>query len=301
MKFISIAAIILSTVFVVNSAPVGGVSDTNSNVTTTSSASPVISGKFFDRVVIFIFENENYKEVHNDPYFGSLAAKHNGVELSNFFALTHPSQPNYIGLISGSTSGTFLDFKSNINRNSIVDLLETKNISWKSYQQGYTGNCDTSMRIGTYARKHNPFMSMTNIQKNTKRCANIVNADQLDTDISNNSVPQFVFFTPDMNNCGHDTSLQYASKWFEGFLEPRIVKDNFTKNTMFVSTWDEAKDYLIPNQVQTVLFGPSFKHKSNTTSDNTKYDHYSILKTIEDNWDLGNLGENDVNAVAISL
>jgi acid phosphatase len=203
-----------------------------------------------------------------------------------------------------------------------VDLLEAKNISWKSYQEAYTGNCDTSMRIGTYARKHNPFMSMTNIQKDSNRCVNIVNADQLDTDISNNDVPQFVFYTPDMNNCGHDTSLQYASKWFEGYLEPRIAKENFTKNTMFVSTWDEAKDYLIPNQVQTVLFGPSFKRSSNASSDSTKYNHYSLLKTIEDNvrtwnlkkrsetythsflshqWDLGNLGENDAKATAISL
>lgn len=139
------------------------------------------------------------------------------------------------------------------------------------------------MRIGTYARKHNPFMSMTNIQKDSNRCVNIVNADQLDVDISNDNVPQFVFYTPDMNNCGHDTSLQYASKWFEGYLEPRIVKENFTKNTMFVSTWDEAKDYLIPNQVQTVLFGPSFKRSSNASSDSTKYNHYSLLKTIEDN------------------
>ncbi|KAI8329924.1 phosphoesterase family-domain-containing protein [Chlamydoabsidia padenii] len=273
----------------------------NTSNTTITSGVTTAPGRYFDRVVIFIFENENYKTVHNDAYFGKLASKHNGIELSNYFALTHPSQPNYIGLISGSTSGTFLDFESKINRNSIVDLLEAKNISWKSYQQAYTGNCDTSMRIGTYARKHNPFMSMTNIQEDSKRCANIVNADQLDIDIRNDNVPQFVFYTPDMNNCGHDTSLQYASNWFEGFLEPRITKENFTRNTMFVSTFDEAKDYLIPNQVQTVLFGPSFKRSSSTSSDNTKYNHYSLLKTIEDNWDLGNLGEGDAKAVGISL
>lgn len=52
---------------------------------------------------------------------------------------------------------------------------------------------------------------------------------------------------------------------------------------MFVSTWDEAKNYLIPNKIQTVLFGPDFKRSSNSTNDNTEYNHYSLLRTIEDN------------------
>jgi acid phosphatase len=55
-------------------------------------------------------------------------------------------------MISGSTSGVFLDFDSTINRNSIVDLLEAKNISWKSYQQAYPGNCNTNTQVGTYYR-----------------------------------------------------------------------------------------------------------------------------------------------------
>jgi hypothetical protein len=38
--------------------------------------------------------------------------------------------------------------------------------------------------------KHNPFISFPSITKNATRCAKIVNADQLDTDIANNAVPQ---------------------------------------------------------------------------------------------------------------
>lgn len=55
------------------------------------------------------------------------------------------------------------------------------------------------MRIGNYARKHNPFISFTNVQKNPEWCAKIVNSDQLDIDIDNDQVPQFVFFTPDVS------------------------------------------------------------------------------------------------------
>ncbi|KAF7721347.1 hypothetical protein EC973_004847 [Apophysomyces ossiformis] len=225
----------------------------------------------------------------------------NRVVLSNYMALTHPSQPNYIGLITGSLSGVWNDLEVNVNRKSIVDLLEAKGITWKSYQEAYSGGCDTKMRIGTYARKHNPFMSIVNIQQNPDRCAKIVSADQLDTDIANDEVPQFVFYTPDMNDDSHDTNMPYASKWFEGFLEPRIGKTELNKNTMFVATFDENFTYTIKNQIMTVLFGPDFKRSSNKAEDDTPYNHYSLLRTIEDNWDLGNLGQKDVDATPIQL
>jgi hypothetical protein len=55
-------------------------------------------------------------------------------------------------MVSGSTDGVFLDFDSTINRKSIVDLLDAKGISWKSYQQAYPGNCNTASSVGTYYR-----------------------------------------------------------------------------------------------------------------------------------------------------
>ncbi|KAI9301392.1 phosphoesterase family-domain-containing protein [Cunninghamella echinulata] len=285
MKLFSIAATCLASIFIVKAAPV----------------SNIVSGKHFDRVVIFIFENENYSKVHSDPFFGSLATKYN--------ALTHPSQPNYIGLITGSLDGVTDDSEVTVDRPSIIDLLEAKGISWKGYMEGYDGSsgCNTVMKSGTYARKHDPFMSVQSIQTNKDRCAKIVNADELLDDIAKDQVPQFVFYTPDMNNDGHDTSLTFASNWFQGFLEGTdgqkgvIDEPAFNTNTMFVSTWDEAKDYTIANQVQTVLFGPDFKKSSTATSDNTKYDHYSLLHTIEDNWSLGDLGQKDHSANLINL
>ncbi|ORZ01916.1 phosphoesterase family-domain-containing protein [Absidia repens] len=261
-----------------------------------------VSGKFFDRVVIVIFENIDYADAHKNPYFSSLADKHNGVELTNFTALTHPSQPNYIGLISGSTEGCIDDELVNLDRDTIVDLLEKKHVSWKSYQQGFPGDCALDMTHGKYARKHNPFISFKNIQTNPDRCAKIVNADELTEDIKNDTVPQFVFFTPDMDNDGHDTNLTAAANWFESFIEPLMKEKTLTKNTMFVSTFDEAEHYTnVPNGIQTVLFGPDFKRKSDAKSDDKPYNLYSILRTVEDNWDLGTLNLVDRIATPLDL
>ncbi|CAO3621712.1 unnamed protein product [Cunninghamella blakesleeana] len=265
-----------------------------------TSTSSIVHGKFFDRVVIFIFENQDYSKVIKNKYFKSLPKKHNGILLTNYFATTHPSQPNYIALISGSTAGTKEDDKSDIKRQNIVDLLEKKKITWKSYQEDYPGNCNTKMDIKNYARKHNPFMSFVNISKNKKRCANIVNSKQLDEDIKNNQVPQFVFYTPDLKNDAHDTNIKYASRWFKKYLEKRINNKAFNQKTMFVVTFDED-DGGGNNKVYTSLFGPDFHPHNTSGKDKKKYNHYSLLRTIEDNWNLGTLKQHDEKATPIDL
>lgn len=88
-----------------------------------------------------------------------------------------------------------------------------------------------------------------------------------------------------MDNSAHDTSISYASNWFKNYLEGSdniIQKPAFNKNTMFVSTWDEDSGSTA-NKIQTVLFGPDFHKSTTATTDNTKYTHYSLLRTIEDN------------------
>ena len=97
-------------------------------------------------------------------------------------------------MISGSTKGTKEDDESNIDRKNIVDLLEAKDISWKTYQEDYPRNCNKKMDIDKYVINHNPFMSFKNISTNKKRCAKIVNSIQLDKDIANvSSNVRFIF------------------------------------------------------------------------------------------------------------
>lgn len=158
------------------------------------------------------------------------------------------------------------------------------------------------MDIKGYARKHNPFISFKNIQNNKSRCAKIVNSKQLDKDIKSNSVPQFVFYTPNVrilcfdyfiqgffffflqiDNDAHDTNMAYGSRWLKKLLSTRIKQKAFNKNTMFVVTFDEDDGASDNNKVLTILFGPDFHPSSNKKKDSTKYNHYSLLRTIEDN------------------
>ncbi|HEV2376094.1 MAG TPA: alkaline phosphatase family protein, partial [Streptosporangiaceae bacterium] len=65
----------------------------------------------FDHLVVVVMENKNYSDIigrpDEAPYINSLAT--GGALFSNSFAVTHPSQPNYLALFSGSTQGVTSD------------------------------------------------------------------------------------------------------------------------------------------------------------------------------------------------
>ncbi|CAG8440999.1 11164_t:CDS:2 [Scutellospora calospora] len=258
----------------------------------------IVPGIYFDRIFLVIFENTDYIKAIQQPYLQDLMNRSNGLLLSNYFAIAHPSLPNYIATVYGSTAGITDDDAHNVSGKNIVDLLEANGITWKAYMENYPGNCFTGdfapPDTVLYARKHNPFISMVGISTNPSYCSKIVPATQLDSDITSNKVPQFAYYVPNQNNDGHDTGVEFAMDWFEDWFESRLQKSSFTTNTLFFITFDED-DYGDNNHIFSGLFGYPVKPPNNH-SDDTLYNHYSFLSTVEENWDLEDLGRNDVNA-----
>ena len=250
------------------------------------------SGKYFDHIVFVVFENTNYSAAMKQPFFASLATK--GANFSNFLALTHPSQANYIALTSGSMNGVKGDGKVDLNVQNVVDLLEAKNLTWKVYVEDYPGNCFTGDSSGNYARKHNPLISYVDIQKNPSRCGKIVNATQFDKDIASGSLPNYVFFVPNLKDDGHDTGVAYADKWYSQKFGPLLNNADFMKNTVLVSTFDES-GASAKNQIYTSVVGPAVKAGDYPQN----LDIYSLLILVEQNWNLGNLGKSDATAMAL--
>jgi phospholipase C len=169
--------------------------------------------------------------------------------------------------------------------------MEPRGLTWKAYQENYPGKCfDEFQHDMLYVRIHNPFIIFDNIRNNNQRCSNIVNSDQLYTDIQNDELPNLMYYTPNLNNDGHDTGLEYANNYLSKML-PRLLNDNrFMDNrTLVFITFDED-DYFHDNGVYTMLIG-SMIHQG--VVDETLYSHYSLLRTIEDNWNLGTLGRNE--------
>lgn len=248
------------------------------------------SGKYFDRAIFVILENTNYSEAEKQPFLKLLS--NNGTHFSNFSAVTHPSQGNYVALTSASLNGVLSDGNYDLQVNNIVDLLESHNLTWKVYAEGYPGNCFTGSKKGKYVRKHNPFISYVNVQKNLDRCKNIVEASQFDQDSTTGTLPNYVFYIPDLDNDGHDTSVSFADKWYKQRFAPYLNNSQFMSNTILITTFDESENLFDKNRIYTSIVGPAVK-KINV-EDNLNF--YSLIKLIEENWELGDLGKNDVNA-----
>lgn len=246
-------------------------------------------------MLLVILENTDYSVAIADPNLKAFA--NSGVLFSNWLAIGHPSQPNYIAMTSGSTNGIKNDNSKTINVQNVADILEAQGLTWKSYQEDWPGNCFTGAVSSNnlYFRKHNPFISYKDIQTNPTRCARIVDSSQLAIDMSNHATPTFSWYTPNINDDGHDTNVTFAGTWLNGFLTSTGATSYFD---VVLVIFDENSG-TIPNQVYAAIAGKAVTNPG--TTDNTALDHYSVLKTLETNFGLGNLGKNDVTATAFSL
>lgn len=245
----------------------------------------------FNHIIMIVLENASYDEAMSNPYLRSLAQQ--GALFSNFTAVSHPSYPNYLAMVGGSTFNRTSDSQTTLHAASIADLLEARGLTWKGYAEDYPGNCFLGDRSGRYARKHVPFLSFASIQSNPSRCAQVVGADQFQTDWKNRQLPNFAFFTPNLDDDGHDTDLATASKWLENFLTPLLSDGPGMQSTLIEITFDESDSHFDNNQILTLFMGPMVQPGANIS---THYNHYDVLRTIEDDFSLGSFQKNDRSA-----
>ncbi|KAI9743500.1 MAG: hypothetical protein M1818_002813 [Claussenomyces sp. TS43310] len=285
------------------------VADVEAAAATAISQSPVshVKGKTFDRYVSIWFENTDYDTAAGDPNFAYFASK--GLTLENLFAVTHPSQPNYLASITGDYFGLNGDWFNAVPENisSTIDLLEDKGISWAMYEEDmpYTGfqgveyiNQETG--ANDYVRKHNPAVMLNSVVNSESRLERIKNTTLFFEDLEANTLPQWMFITPNMTDDGHDSSVTTAGTWLRWFLDPLLTNPNFMNNTLVLLTFDENENYAIRNNVFSVLLGDALPASLVGQSDTTYYNHYSEIATVEANWNLSTLGRWDVGANVFS-
>ncbi|KAK1458404.1 phosphoesterase [Colletotrichum cuscutae] len=283
-----------------------------------------IPGRGFDRFISIWLENkarlptsldglphsltlvtrQDFAKVVKDSHIADL--KKDGILLTNYYAHTHPSQANYIAALAGDYFGLNHDepVRLPLNISTIVDLLDWRGLSWKAYMEDIPGpgylaaasDGQTGDGKWDYVRKHNPFVSFDSINLNGSRLLNIEGFDDFKTDFEKKKVPQWVFMSPNQMNDGHNTSLEYATKWAQDFLKPMLVPGAFKERTLIQLTYDESDDHGKPNKIASLLLGSALPQDRRGTEDKTFYTHYSMLSTVQFNWETPNLGRYDVGA-----
>jgi hypothetical protein len=270
-------------------------------------------GAYFDYVVVIVMENHNLCDILTScggsaTYLTNLASTF-GLALQDRYCHVNPSLPNYLCL-TGGTDFSCGGYDGNPNSNActgqawiatnIVDRLENATLTWKAYMEDMPSSCfGANSADGKYVVRHNPFVYYRNIATNPTRCARVVPSGVvgqalLDDLTSTTTASNFMWLTP--NNCnnmhdgGSNCGIGHGDTYLSG-LVPQILNSTLfrTQRAALFVTFDEG--YGQP--IYTVWAGPAAKA---AYASSIAYDHYSLLATIEANWNLAPLTANDRNA-----
>lgn len=287
----------------------------------------------FSHIYEIMMENTNYEDVIGNtadaPYINHLANTYSFA--ANYYGVTHPSQPNYISSIAGDFFGLHADDPTkHFAVQNLVDQLESKGLTWATYQQGLpsvgsTVNQNPATGSGLYVKKHNPFLLMDDIVSNQSRLQNIKPLDSLATDLSSGNAPNYAFIVPDqchdMHGVGNGAPygdpkcsyppnfvlnhylIQQGDASVKSLVTTIMSSKSWTADSVIAITWDENESSGATNETRGYASATGccgspdgdgggrvpFIFVTNTpmhTVSLRPYNHYSLLRTIEDNWGL---------------
>jgi acid phosphatase len=252
-----------------------------------------------DHVVVVIEENHSYSEIIGSasaPYINTL--KNSGANFTQSFAVTHPSQPNYLALFSGSTQGVTNDSipigipysTANLAANLIAAGRTFGGYSESQPSVGYNSATFTTVSgQNQYVRKHNPWSNWQTSTTPTPTnqlppSVNMPFAGYFPTGPDYSTLPTVSFVVPNEQNDMHDGSIAQADTWLSNNINAYKTWA-MTHNSLLIVTWDED-DSSMSNQIPTIFVGPMVKAGTYSGSIN----HYNVLRTIEDFYNLPHAG-----------
>lgn len=232
-------------------------------------------------IVIVVEENRSLNGIIGNksaPFITSLAA--NGANMTQSFAETHPSEPNYLALFAGNTFG--------VTKNVCpVDAGAAPNLGSELLAAGYTfvGFAEGLPAVGSpactagkYARKHVPWTNFTNVP-----AANSLPFSAFPMG-NYASLPTVSFVIPNNDNNMHDGSIAQADAWLNRQLSG-YANWAVANNSLLILTYDED-DNGSRNQIPTVFYGAHVRPGNYVEQIN----HYNVLSTVEQMYGLPKTG-----------
>ncbi len=226
-------------------------------------------------IVVVMEENHGFSQIIGSsgaPYINSLAKK--GALFTNSHGITHPSEPNYLGLFSGSTQGVTSDVcPVNFSKPNLGSELSTASDSFVGYseslpQAGFTGCFAPGSSSDMYARKHNPWVDFSNLPAS-------VNQPFTTFPTNFSTLPTVSIVVPNEQDDMHSGSVQQGDTWLKDHIN-NYVQWAQNNNSLLIVTWDEDND-TAANHIPTIFVGPMVR----TGNFSEKINHYTVLRTLE--------------------
>lgn len=232
-----------------------------------------------DHIVIVVEENKGYSQVIGNPdapYINALAQ--HGALFTHSYGVTHPSQPNYLALFSGTTRG----IGSNacplaLKGENLANALIEKGLSFVSYAESLPEAGFEGCRYGAYMRKHNPVANWEELAASNRPFT------AFPQDFS--QLPTVALVIPDLRNDMHDGSIEQGDAWLAQNIES-YAQWAMTHNSLLIVTFDED-DGREGNHIATIFVGERVKPGKPAQ----RINHYTLLRTFSEMYGLSLLGE----------
>lgn len=243
----------------------------------------------FAHIVLVVFENHEATSIAGNPAaptFNALARRY--ARLTDYDAVAHPSLPNYLALVSGSTQGISSDCTDCLVRAaSLADTLADAGKTWKTYAEGLPYPGFTGASAGRYAKKHDPFLYFRDVVDSRARRNRVVPLTQLPYDLARNRLPDFSLVIPNLCNDMHDCSVAVGDAWLKTHVVPLLHSPELRDGVVFVVFDEGTTDLGGGGRVEALALGPTVRRGSTFAKATS---HYGLLRTIEDAWGLPRLG-----------
>ena len=208
---------------------------------TPSSTGPKAAGTPL-HVMVVVLENRDASSVIANPaapFLNSLARTYGMATQS--FATGHPSLPNYLALVSGSTHGITSDCTDcGVDGINLADQLSAAGIPWRAYMEGMPAPCFLGPESEAgYAKKHDPFVYFRRLTATPAECDRIVPYDHLANDLAAPDPPAFMWVTPNLCHSGHDCGTATMDHWLAGMIG-KVIASTWFRGGVIVITFDEG-------------------------------------------------------------
>ena len=243
----------------------------------------------FTHVVVVVFENHEASSIAGNPdapTFNALARRY--ARLTNYDAVAHPSLPNYLALVSGSTHGITSDCTDCIvGARNLADTLGAAQRSWKTYAEDLPYPGFTGASAGRYAKKHDPLLYFRDVADSPVRRRHVVPFTRLAGDLRRHRLPDFSLIVPNLCDDMHDCSVATGDAWLKAHVVPLLHSPELRGGVVFVVFDEGTSDTGGGGRIEALALGPTVRRGARFTR---ATNHYGLLRTIEDAWGLPPLG-----------
>ncbi|WP_112238261.1 alkaline phosphatase family protein [Kribbella monticola] len=245
---------------------------------------PPINPAKITKLLVVVLENKNAcATVKGMPYLAGLADKY--ATAARYYAMAHPSLPNYLTLAGGSTFGIRDDRSPAAHKlpgQSVFGQVLAAGEIAKTYAEDMKSNCQLEQgKHDTYAVRHNPwlyFVSDTERQgcQQYDVPAGTPEAGEFHDDVANGTLPTFGFLAPNLCDDAHDCPLDSANTWMKTWFGPLLAGPDFTSGHLLVLVTFDEDDKHAGNRVLMVAVNPSLHH----LVVDTRLDHTATSKAV---------------------